>query len=101
MRIGHVGNQHTWSYQTGRFFEKDGRRLFQLLDHDRTIRDVDNTAIVARVHGDRVDVFRIPYIVHVLPHGAAFLSSTLFKGEDGKLYHGNPQAARPRRRKAA
>jgi hypothetical protein len=100
MRIGRVGNQHTWRRQVGRYFEgKRGRRTFRLLDQERTILDLRREELAARVRGERVDIFRIPYVVHETPH-AIFLHQTWFEWDDGKLYGGSPQRESGKRKAA-
>jgi len=90
MRIGRVGNQHTWTRYIGRFFEgKRGCRTFRLLDPERTILNLEKEELAACARGERIDIFRVTFIVHRIPH-ATILSNPWFEGEDGKKYWGPP-----------
>ncbi len=91
MRIGRVGNQHTWRRQVGRYFEgKRGRRTFRLLDQERTILDLRKEELAARARGERVDIFRVSDIVHLIPH-ATILAHPWFEWGDGKMRWVPPQ----------
>lgn len=88
LRVGHVGNQHTWKRHVGRYFvSKRGHRTFRLLDRDRTILNLEKGIRDAKARGERVDVFPIPFFITEIPHARIWHQTWIER--DGRLLEGN------------